>query len=405
MPLSEFAVRGAKGRERPYKMVDDRGLYLLVTPKAQRYWRFNYRFEGKQKTLAFGVYPDIGLADARHRRDAARKLVAHGLDPALEEKRLHAERQALLNNSFRIVANEWLLKIQKEGRAPKTMMKTRWLLDHAFPIIGDKPIHEIKAVEVLAALRTAEAHGKYESARRMRSECSRVFRYGIATGRCERDVAADLRGALVAPKVKHMAAVTKPEKFGSLLRAIDGYEGHPVTALALKILPHIFVRPGELRHAEWTEFDFGKQVWTIPENRMKMRAPHAVPLSTQVLGLLDALRRLSGNGKYLFPSIRTDTRPMSENTINAALRRLGYAQSEMTGHGFRTTASTLLNEMGKWHPDAIERQLAHADTNSVRRIYARGEYWKERVAMMQEWSDYIDELCQDKPEKPNLDTL
>jgi integrase len=392
MALSEFAVRGAKGRDRPYKLVDERGLYLLITPKAQRYWRFNYRFEGKQKTLAFGVYPDIGLAYARERRDAARRLVAKGYDPALEEQRLKAERLAACNNSFHNVATEWLAKLEKEGRAKKTMSKTRWLLDHVFPFIGERPIDEIKATDVLAALRAMEAHGKYESARRLRSDCSRVFRYGIATGRCERDVAAGLLGALITPRVKHMAAVTTADKFSQLLRAIDGYEGHPISALALKILPHVFVRPGELRHAEWREVDVDKQVWTIPEHKMKMRLPHTVPLSRQVLTLLQQLKQITGQSALLFPSIRTPTRPMSENTINGTLRRLGYGQNEMTGHGFRTTASTLLNEMGTWHPDAIERQLAHADTNSVRRIYARGEYWKERVAMMQTWSDYIDEL-------------
>jgi integrase len=385
-------VRGAKGRERPYKLRDSRGLYLLVTPKLQRYWRFNYRFDGKQKSIAFGVYPEVGLADARALRDEARKQISKGLDPVAEEKRTKAEIEAAKNNSFQNVATEWLAKIEAEGRAGITLSKIQWLLGQAYPFLGDRPIHEIKATDVLAALRSVEAHGKHESARRMRSECSRVFRYGIATGRCERDVAADLRGALIAPKVTHLAAITKPEKFKQLLHAIDGYEGHPVTALALQILPQVFVRPGELRHAEWTKFDFDKQVWTIPDAKMKMRAPHAVPLSTQVIAMLAKLRILTGKATFLFPSIRTDTRPMSENTINAALRRLGYAQSEMTGHGFRTTASTLLNEMGKWNPDAIERQLAHADSNSVRRIYARGEYWKERVAMMQAWSDYIDGL-------------
>jgi integrase len=244
---------------------------------------------------------------------------------------------------------------------------------------------------VLAALRKVEGSGRYESARRMRSVISRVFRYGIATARANRDVAADLRGALVAPKSRHLAAITSPREAGALMRAIEGYSGHAITLLALKMTPHVFVRPGELRKAEWNEFDINNKVWSIPAEKMKMRRPHRVPLSKQVMAILEELDALTGDGKYLFPSFRSRWRPMSENSINGALRRLGYSQEQMTAHGFRALAATLLNEMGIWSADAIERQLAHQETG-VRRAYARGEYWDERVRMMQHWSDYLETL-------------
>ena len=259
-------------------------------------------------------------------------------------------------------------------------------------MIGNRPISKITPQEILAVLRKVEATGRYESARRMRSVISRVFRYAIATARAERDLAADLRGALTAPKVKHHAAITTRKEFGALLRAIDGYNGHEITAIALRLTPHLFVRPGELRQAEWAEMDSDDRVWSIPAEKMKMRRPHCVPLSRQVFELLEELHHFTGHGRYLFPSFRTARRCMSENTVSAALRRLGYSRDEMTAHGFRATAATLLNQSGLWHPDAIERQLAHLDANATRRIYTRGEYWDERVRMMQHWSDYLDEL-------------
>ena len=296
------------------------------------------------------------------------------------------------DNIFKTIAEEWVAKSEREGRAPVTMDKIRWLLGMAYPMIGNLPVAEISPQEVLAVLRKLEATGRYESARRMRSVLSRVFRYAIATARADRDVASDLRGALITPKVQHLAAITTPKEAGALLRAIDGYTGHKITAIALRLSPHLFVRPGELRSAEWSEIDLKAAVWSIPAEKMKMRRPHRVPLSSQVLDILAELQPLTGNGRFLFPSFRSPRQCMSENTVNGSLRRLGYSQEEMTAHGFRAMAATLLNEMGIWNPDAIERQLAHLDTNGVRRAYTRGEYWDERVKMMQHWSDYLDQL-------------
>lgn len=403
MGLTAVAIKAAKGRDKQYKMGDSGGLYLLVSPSGQRYWRMNYRFLGKNKTLAFGVWPDVDLAGARAKRDDARKLLAVGRDPAEQARLDKAAASVAAANTFRAVAEEWLVKVGKEGLAPATLKKNRWLLDFSFPSIGHRPIAEIQPFELLTLFRKFETRGKHESAHRLRSICGQIFRYAIATVRADRDVAADLRGALVTPKVTHRAAITTPTEVGELLRSIDGYEGHPTTVAALRLLPRVFVRPGELRHAEWKEFDLDNAVWTIPESKMKMRRPHKVPLSRQALEIIAMLENDAGLSPFLFPSLRSAKRPMSENTINAALRRLGYAKDEMTGHGFRAMASTLLNEMGQWNPDAIERQLAHAEANAVRRAYARGEYWDERVQMMQHWSDELDRL-RDKarPAKPVL---
>ena len=392
MLLSATAVNHAKPREKAYKLTDGRGLYLLVSPQGHRYWRFNYRFDGKQKTLAFGVYPDVGLADARDKREAARKQVAAGEDPGLKRQREEAAAKALEEETFGFVAGEWLDRLKLEGRSQSTLTKTRWLLDFATPTLGGRSLREITAPELLAVLRKIEARGRYETAIRLRSTFGTIFRYAIATGRAERDVAYDLRGALVTPKVNHRAAIIEPKAVGALLRAIEGHEGQPAVRLALRLAPHVFVRPGELRLAEWLEIDLETAVWTIPAARTKMRRPHKVPLSRQSIAIMSELKAITGNGQLVFPSVRTETRAISDNTLNAALRRLGYDKTQMTAHGFRAMASTLLNEMGKWHPDAIERQLAHVEENQVRRAYARGEHWEERVRMMQNWSDYLDRL-------------
>lgn len=300
-------------------------------------------------------------------------------------------------SSFRTVAEEWLEKRRREGLTEVTLEKARWLLDFAFPSLGDKKIGEIKTLELLEVLRAVEKPGRHESARRLRSVCGRVFRYAIATGRAEHDLTANLRDALITPTTKHHAAITEPEKVGQLLRAIDGFDGQEVTRLALQLAPYVFVRPGELRQAEWSEFDLDKAVWSIPAEKMKMRRPHRVPLSRQSLAILTELREISDRWPHVFPGFVSPRRPMSENTLNAALRRMGYSGEEMTSHGFRAMASTLLNEMGRWNPDAIERQLAHAEIDSVRKAYARGEYWDERVRMMQAWSDHLDELRDGAP--------
>ena len=392
MALSFAAVNAAKGKAKAYKLADTRGLYLLVTPEGGRYWRMNYRFDAKQRTLAFGVYPDVGLADARAKRDAARKLLAEGIDPPAKRRQDEAKAKAKAENTFKAIATEWLAKCEAEERAPATLRKLRWLLEFTYPSLGERAIDEITAPELLKVLRTVEVRGRHESARRLRGTCGTVFRYAIATGRAERDISADLIGALVAPKIVHRAAVLEPKAVGQLLRAIDGYEGQPTVQIALRLAPHLFARPGELRLAEWDEFDPDEALWTIPASKTKMRRPHRVPLSKQVIALLEQLAKISGDGRYLFPSVRSAARSMSDNTLNAALRRLGYDKTQMTAHGFRAMASTLLNESGKWHPDAIERQLAHVEKNEVRRAYARGEHWADRVAMMQYWSDYLDQL-------------
>jgi integrase len=394
MSLTHVKIAAAKPHEKPYKLADAQQLYLVVQPSGAKLWRLNYRHAGRQKTLHLGPWPALSIADARAKRDEVRAKVAHGEDPAAAKRieRLTASVNAA--NSFEAVAEEWIAKCEREGRADITLSKIRWLLGMAYPLIGWRPVSDVTPQEALAVLRVVESSGRYESARRMRSVISRVFRYAIATARADRDPSADLRGALTTPKVRHLPAITDAEQVGHLLRAIAGYSGHPVTAIALRLTPHLFVRPGELRNAEWSEIDEQAATWKIPATKMKMRRPHVVPLSRQARAAIDALRAVTGHGRYLFPSFRTPQRPMSENTVNAALRVLGYAQGEITAHGFRSTAASLLNEMGIWNPDAIEKQLSHIDSNLVRRIYTRGEYWEERVRMMQHWSDYLDQLQQ-----------
>jgi integrase len=388
--LNDTRVRTAKPGNRPIKLSDSSGLYLLIQPHGTKLWRLAYRFGGKQKTLAFGVYPTVSLADARSRRDEAKKLLARSIDPSVQRK---AHIQAGKDASFRAVAEELIAKLEREGRAQATLTKKRWLLDFAFPAFGDRPITEITARELLALLREVEGRGLYETANRLRSTCGMVFRYAIATGRAERDPSGDLRGALTTPQVSHRATIVDPTGIGALLRAVDGFDGQPTTRAALRLAAYVFVRPGELRHAEWREFDWDNAVWSIPAEKMKMQRPHRVPLARQPMAILRELQEITGSGRWLFPSVRTFERPISENTLNAALRRLGYGPEAMSTHGFRAMAATRLNEMGRWNPDAIERQLAHQEANAVRRAYThRAEYWPERVTMMQAWADYLDEL-------------
>jgi integrase len=392
MPLTDTRIRTIKPSAKPQKIADGGGLYLFVTPNGTKAWRLAYRYNGRQKTLSIGIYPVVTLGEARARRDRAKKLLADGTDPSAQRK-LDKVTARAGENSFRAIAEELLEKHRIEGRAQTTLDKNRWLLQVAFDAFGQRPIGQITAVELLAALRRFEERGQYESARRLRSTCGMVFEFAIATGRATRDISVDLRGVLITPRVKHRAAIIEPSEIGALLRAIDGYDGHPQTKAALQIAPHVFVRPSELRCAEWSEFDFESRVWAIPAERMKMKRPHRVPLSRQVIQTLGYLRRITGGAKLVFPSTRSVLRPLSENTLNAALRRLEYGPDQVTVHGFRTTASTRLNEMGRWNPDAIERQLAHQEDDDVRRAYMHGaDFWTERVAMMQAWSDYLDDL-------------
>lgn len=392
MPLNDLTIRAAKPGPKPIKLSDERGLFLLVQPSGGKLWRLKYRIAGKEKKLSLGRYPDVALKEARERSAEARKLIAAGVDPSEKKRidRLDATLKAA--TTFKAVADEYIEKCEREGRADVTVGKARWLLSLLEPALGARPIEEIGPAELLAALRKVEARGHLETARRMRSLASRVFRYAVATSRASADPAAALRGALVAPKATHHAAILDTKGVGALLRAIDGYEGQPMTQLALKLAPHVFVRPGELRQAEWSEIDLEAGVWKIAASKMKMRQPHMVPLSRQALDILRDAQALTGRHQYVFASLYPGTRPMSENTINAALRRLGYAGDEMTAHGFRAMASTLLNESGKWNPDAIERALAHKASDGVRGAYHRGAHWAERVQMAQWWSDYLGDL-------------
>lgn len=393
MSLSDSAIRNVKPKAKPFKMGDALGLFLLVQPSGGKLWRFKYRIDGKERKLGLGIYPDVSLQAARAARDDARKLLATGVDPGLDKLRRKAQAQANAGNSFELIAREYIDKRTLEGWSASTQSKAGYYLDHFIPLIGRMAIADIAPTDVLAVLKKAEGRGKLETARRLLQFSSSVFRYAVATARLASDPTRDLRGALIAPKPQHYGAIVEPVKVGELLRAIDGYQGNFVTLYALKLAPHLFVRPGEMRFAQWSELDFEKAVWTIPAGRMKMRKPHHVPLSQQAIALFKELRELSGDKPgYIFPSIRSTARAMSENTLNAALRRLGYASEEMTAHGFRAMASTLLNESGKWHPDAIERALAHQDSDNVRAAYHRGAHWNERVKMSQWWSDYLDQL-------------
>ena len=393
MTLNALQIRGFSGSDGPYKKADERGLYLEVFPSGSKLWRLKYYIAGKEKRIALGAWPEISLQKARHMRDEMRLRIANGEDPALTRKRAKATAKISAANTFESVAREYIEeKMVGEGRAEGTLLKARWFLDLLKPAIGNMPISDVDPQMMLAPLKKLEARGNRETAKKCRSFASRVFRYGAATGRCTTDPTAILKGALLTPQARNYAAILEPDKLGALLRAIDDFECYPVTKLALKILPHIFVRPGELRHGDWAEIDLDKAIWTIPAGKMKARRTHAVPLSRQVLELFRELMEVTGGKGFMFPAFHTRLRPMSENTINAGFRRMGFSKDEMTAHGFRSTASTLLNECGLWHPDAIERALAHGDSNAIRGTYNRGNYWDERVRMAQWWSDYLDEL-------------
>lgn len=391
--LTDTAIRKAKPAETPQKLTDGGGMYLLLKPDGGRYWRLDYRFAGKRKTLALGVYPTITLAEARQRRDEAKKRVASGFDPGAdrkEAKKAQVAANRAPGQTFAAVARDWMAR---QEVAEVTASKNRWILEtFLFPEIGSLPLASITSRVLLDALRKVEATGKLETAKRAKVKAGQVFRYAVLEGIADNDPTPALRGALKAPKAQHHAAVTDPQRIGELLRAIDGFSGQFVTLKALQLAPLVFVRPGELRCAEWAEFDFDAALWRIPAARMKMKAAHLVPLSTQALTVLAELRELTGGGRFVFPGLVSAGRPMSENTVNAALRRLGYSGDEMTGHGFRSMAATRLNEMG-WHADAIERQLAHAETNKVREAYTHAaRYLDERTRMMQAWADYLDGL-------------
>jgi len=392
MALTDLEIRKAKQSDRLIKLSDGGGLQLWITPDGGKRWRLAYRFAGGQKLLAIGVYPTIGLREARAAREEAKFFLREGKDPSIVKKLNKAAKIVASENTFDTIASELLDKKRREAKAERTLGKIEWLLSLASPGIGTRPISEITAAEILVVLRGVEARGRHESALRLRATIGQVFRYAVATGRASGDPTGALKGALTAPTVRHRAAIIEPRRFGGLLRAITTYDGAPETKAALELLSLTFVRPGELRAAEWAQFDLDGSIWAIPAEKMKMKRPHRVPLAPRVVVILRELQSINGHGKFLFPSIRSADRCMSENTINAALRRLGFKKEEMTGHGFRAAASSMLNESGLWHADAIERQLAHVDNDSVRRAYARADFWDERVRMMAWWAEYCEEL-------------
>lgn len=391
MALTDLECRKTKATDKLIKLSDMGGLQLWIFPNGSKLWRFAYRFGGKQKSLALGRYPETTLLKARMARDTAKLQLTEGTDPGHKRRMERLERE-FPGDSFNEVAKEYVEKLRREGRAENTLIKTEWLLAFALPVLGPMSVKAIRPVDVLAVLRTVERRGRYESARRLRSTIGAVCRYAVATARADADPTVALAGALTTPKVKSRSAITDPKQFGALLRAIDTFDGQPPTKAALQLMALLFPRPGELRAAAWTEFDLDNAVWIIPAERMKMRRPHRIPLSRQAIQILRDLHEITGTGPIAFPSVRTAERPISEGTMNAALRRLGYSKDEATPHGFRATASTLLNESGRWNPDAIERQLAHTENDDVRRAYARGEHWEERIRMMAWWADHLDEL-------------
>ena len=395
MPLTDTAIRKAKPDAKPYKMGDGGGLFLLVKPNGSKWWRWKYRrpVTGAENLLSMGTYPEVGLADARARRDEARKLVAAGTDPGEQRKAEHAAKVESVATTFAAVGEE-LLTIRAAKLAQGTSVRERRILEkYLVPYVGGRPIADVSAPELLAALRKLENKGTIETAHRARVLASQVFRYAIATGRAQRDPAADLRGALVQPESGHFASLTEPAEVAPLLRAIHDYEGTPVVAAALKLAPLVFVRPGELRRARWADIDLESAEWRFVAS--KTRQPHIVPLASQAVEILRALQPLTGRGEYVFPGMRGKGRPMSEAAVNAALRRMGFDGDTITGHGFRAMARTILDEVLGFRPDYIEHQLAHAVRDPNGRAYNRTSHIGERRKMMQAWADYLDALRTD----------
>ena len=389
MSLNDRQINNLKASEKALKLSDGGGLYVHVTPQGAKLWRMAYRFNGLQKLLSFGAYPAIGLSEARQKRDAAKKLLASDVDPAFQSKQEKIARLEAGQNTFATISENFLNKNEREGKADATLTKKRWLISLALPDLGRRPIGEISASEILVPLRKVEALGNYETAKRLRAVIGQVFRYAISTAMATNDPTYGLKGALVSPKVTHRAALTHWDAFAGLLRAVWQYEGTIETRAALKLMALLYPRPSELRQAEWSEFDLANAVWTIPEIRTKMRRVHKKPLPSLAVQILRDIQKHTGNRRLVFPSTQYAERPLSENTMNAALRRMGFSNTEMTSHGFRASASTLLNESGLWNADAIEAELGHAGTDEVRRAYHRALYWDERVKMGDWWASQI----------------
>ena len=391
MALSDFAARRAKPREKAYKLSDGDGLHLLVNPSGSKLWRLKYRYGGKEKLLSFGPYPLISIVDARQKRDDAKRKLLSGTDPSAAKRQQKIAAEVEARNTFGLIAAEYVENLKARNRSPVTITKNRWYLEVLASPLSPRPIKEITPAEILRLLKKIEKSGRRETARRVRGAIGSVFRLAIVTLRAEHDPIAVLRGALLPPVTQSRAAITDERELGMLLLAVDEYDGWPTISGALKFLILTCVRPGEVRHAVRSEFDREKATWNIPAERMKMRQPHIVPLSRQALAILDDVWPLSEGGELVFPSVRSKRKPLSENALNQALRRMGYTKDEMTSHGCRASASSILNDRG-YDPDVIEAVLAHQDANTVRRTYNRATYWNQRVKLMQEWADLLDEF-------------
>lgn len=392
MPLTDSSIRAAKPSMKPSRHTDGGGLYLEVSPSGGKWWRYKYRFEGKEKRLSLGVYPDVSLKEAREKHQVARKLLANGIDPSAHRKAQKTAGALRSGNTFEAVALEWFAKQDRtwvRSHSDKVLLRLR---NDVFPWLGVRPVDEIAAPELLSVLERIERRGAIETAHRVLQNLGQIFRYAIATGRALRNPASDLRGALTPVSPTHRAAITDPVAIGALLRAIDSYKGALVTKCALALAPLVFVRPGELRKAEWSEIDFENALWSVPAERMKTRQPHLIPLSSQAVSVLRELHAITGQRQYVFPGAHNPRRPMSDNAVLSALRRMGYAKDEMSGHGFRAMARTVLDEVLGIRPDFIEHQLAHAVRDPNGRAYNRTAFLSERRIMMQRWADYLDEL-------------
>ncbi len=391
MALSVKEVEHAKPTDRDYKLSDGKGLYVLIAVSGSKRWYFKYRFMGSEKKLGLGHYPAVSIKAARAKRDEARALIDEGKDPSQERQARRLLAKVATDNTFAVVGREFLDKRAADGLADATKSKSEWLFSQLEPNLGKVPVSEITAPMLLGVLQNVAQSGRLETARRLRSLAGRIMRYAVITGRAAHNPATDLQRALVAPKVRHHPAIIDADELGKLLCAIDTYGGYPSTIAALKLSPHLFQRPGEIRAMRWDELDLDRAKWVIPAERTKMRRPHEVPLSRQAIEIIESMRPISGIAHFVFPAFHSRTKPISENTVNQALRRLGY-QGVMTAHGFRSTASSLLNESERWSPDVIESALAHQDQNAIRATYNRANYWKSRVEMMQWWSDHLDTL-------------
>ncbi|MBW6486031.1 MAG: integrase arm-type DNA-binding domain-containing protein [Syntrophobacterales bacterium] len=392
VPLTDLKVLKSKAKDKPYSLFDGGGLYIHILPTGVKLWRLKYRIGGKGRLMAIGKYPDVGLADARRKRDEARKLLADNIDPVVTRRAQKEKAAKVDTDSFEAIAREWYNKFLNTWIPGYYMRIISALERDVFPYIGEKPINEIMAPELLSVLQKIEERGAIDTAHRIRAFCGRIFRYAIATGRAHRDPSGDLRGAIPPPTSGHMAAITDPERVGELLRAIDDYTGSYPVLCALKLAPMLFVRPGELRKAEWAEISLNEAVWNIPADKMKMRVSHLVPLPRQAVNILKELYKYTGESKYCFPSARSFQRPMSDNAILSALRRMDFEKDEMSGHGFRAMARTILDEVLQVRPDIIEHQLAHQVKDPLGRAYNRTKFLPERRAMMQQWADYLEEL-------------